>query len=313
MNKITAIIGFVTLIVTVISSFAPTKIDNDTVRFIIVVFSELKFELILFSFVILSLSFSNNLVSIYKKYIDKHKVLIVLFIGVLFLSLMDDIKYMCRARVYFYQKNFLYAKYHQYIAKEYITLVTKEYYYDSEKFYKKMIKDKFNESSMSYVQSYKSFADSVIRESEDSFGKYQKILKLNNNKLTRIGVVYLYKAYIIYPKNNKFVSEINKAHRAIYNGFKSIPVLFSKCNNSEYFDFYTIYKEDSWLYLDRITAGYLLPDNLSSQEKIESMSDKFCEYLLRTSEEKFIKDLGKSWQLSKLYTKYSPDNKVDGI
>ncbi|MCI5122037.1 MAG: hypothetical protein D3908_12760, partial [Candidatus Electrothrix sp. AUS4] len=147
----------------------------------------------------------------------------------IFLFLFDDIKLMARARIFYFQNNYLYTKFNQYTAIKYIDIISSGQYYDAKNFYDKFIEKKFNEKSMSYIYKYKEVADAAVEKSKESYGKYKEILNKNNNVLTRIGVAYLYKAYNIYPKNNEFINELSRVHNEFDKSFQSIPIFFDEC------------------------------------------------------------------------------------
>lgn len=312
MNKISALIGFVTLIVTVVSYFVPGRFDNDLFKLIIIIINELKFELFFISSFMILLSFNkSHCISTCNKYIKDNKIIVSVFIVMLILSLINDIKLMCRARFYFYRKNLLYAKYSQSTANEYIILIKDGYFNDAEEFYKKRIDGKFNEIAMKYIFQYKKMCDSAIEESNSAFKTYTKMLENNDDKLTIISIAYLYKAYAIYPKNSIFYNEIDKVYHKFYDLFKTIPIIFNKCKENNYSDVYSIYNENSWFYFDKSTAGYLLPENLSSQREILSKTDKLCKYLLENGQKEFTINVINSWQIKNLHVLFNPKNIIE--
>ena len=317
MKLITALITFLFLIYTLLERLTPDNVDSDTYYFIKLFLHEFRFEIL---FLIILVTLISLLSKHYKEVFNKLSNLSgshMLFLSILVIFFYqlnkEDLRLLARARVYYYQKGLVYAKFNQKKADEYIDLINLGNYKDAEKYYEKYIKNKFSENDYRYISEHKKGAEKVVNDAAISFKKYNDFRENYIEKPTRISVPYLYHALTLYPKNAEYRDEFQTLFKIFQSASDSIDSVFKYCMASDYINAYKVFKKNGWYYFDEKSYGYFLNDDDNNEIAIIK-TKKLCNYCLKNSEDLFRERVFNSWQLGTVFSNNikSLDN-IDGL
>lgn len=311
MKTTSAIIAFFALLYSTFSNLRPDKIDHSTIKFIVFILDELRFEIVCFSIIIILIQtptdFYKKLKAIIIKIPFKYKLSISIVIVFIAISLIPTMKLFLRERGYYYKNIVIYKKFINEKINFYQSLVERGLYLDSQEYFESDLKNYITENEKQLVMKIKRYADNKILISKEKYEKYIHLRKQSKKPLSRLYTPNIFEAFYHYPNNLVYREEIDSINKKLYSADKTINTFYNHCKNDDIRAAYNIYKDNAWYYYDEVTMGYLLPDNLYDFTKIDSLTTKLCKNIVKTSIQKFRSQIHTTWQIGKLYKFYTPD------